>query len=336
MAVPRLGARALACGTVAATLLGAAFAGSASASTDVVRHGMVTRNAHAAGKTRPGSNNLYYHGGSVSVNPKIYIVYWGSQWGSGTSPTNDPSGEVGLQLSFFQHMYGAGDNWSTSTTQYCQGVASGTTQCGTAGTHVGHPAANPVAGTWLDNTTAAINGATSTQIATEAKAAAAHFNDYTPGVQYIVDFPRGVEPSGFAATSGGNYCAWHDSTVAAGGTIAFTNMPYMTDAGSSCGSGFVPTGTSGVNATSEGVTIVGGHEYAETLTDQWPSSTGAWQDSRGSENGDKCAWISSGQGASSIVSLNGANFAVQSLWSNNYGSGAGGCAIFYNSATSQG
>ena len=33
---------------------------------------------------------------------------------------------------------------------------------------------------------------------------------------------------------------------------------------------------------------VSGHELAEALTD--PSSPGAWYDSAGLENGDKCAW----------------------------------------------
>jgi hypothetical protein len=55
----------------------------------------------------------------------------------------------------------------------------------------------------------------------------------------------------------------------------------------------------------------------------------------GAENRDKCAWISTGQGATSIVSLNGANFAVQSLWSKTFNSNAGGCVISYTNATNQ-
>ena len=48
-----------------------------------------------------------------------------------------------------------------------------------------------------------------------------------------------------------------------------------------------------------------------------------------SENGDKCAWISSGQGASANVSLNGASFPVQSLWSNAFNNNTGGCVLSY-------
>ena len=102
-------------------------------------------------------------------------------------------------------------------------------------------------------------------------------------------------------------------------------MPYVTDLGSSCGMNFVNAGSAG---TLDGATIVGGHEYAETITDPFPSS--GWVDGSGAENGDKCAWISSGQGAAQNVSLGGgASYPVQSLWSNAFNGGAGGCVVAY-------
>jgi len=114
----------------------------------------------------------------------------------------------------------------------------------------------------------------------------------------------------------------HSSTSSSYGNIAYTNLPYITDAGGSCGANFNGLGP---NA---GITIVGGHEMAETITDQFPSS--GWLDSNGAENGDKCAWITSGQGASAIVTFpNGSTFPVQSLWSNTFNSNAGGCVLSY-------
>jgi serine protease len=284
--------------------------------------------SHSASPAATGSADLAYGGGPVVTDPKIYIVYWGSQWGSGSTITNDPSGLAPLQLNFFQHAYGSGDTWSNSVTQYCQGVTVGTTQCNGAGTPAGHPAADPVGGTWLDSGVNAPKRPSQSQIAAEAVRAASHFGVTGTNVQIIVDAPHGVTPNGF----GTQYCAWHSSTTAAGATLPYTNMPYVPDAGAACGSGFV-TAPSGVNPATEGVTIVGGHEYAETVSDPAPNS--GWLDSAGLENGDKCAWISSGQGASAIVSLNGASFAVQSLWSNNFNGGAGGCVVSYTSATDQ-
>lgn len=286
--------------------------------------------AHTVAKAAASTTNLMYGGGAVVTNPKIYIVYWGTQWGTGSTVTSDPSGEAALQLSFFQHMYGSGDTWSTSTTQYCQGVATGTTQCNGAGTPVGHPTSNPVGGTWLDSSASAPTRPSNSQIAAEAVKAASHFGVSGDNVQIIVDVPHGSTPSGFKT----QYCAWHDqTTTSSGAPLPYTNFPYITDAGSSCGAGFVATGSTGVSSATEGVTIVGGHEYAETLTD--PTAGTGWLDSTGYENGDKCAWISSGQGASTVVSLNGSNYAVQSLWSNNFNSGSGGCVNSYVSASNQ-
>lgn len=315
----------------AAALAGAALLSASPAGAQVPEtapHASPVASAHAAQPAASGTANLSYGGGPVVTSPTIYIVYWGSQWGTGSTVTNDPSGLAPLQLSFFQHAYGSGDTWSQSVTQYCQGVPAGTTQCNGAGVPVGHPASNPVGGTWLDSGVTAPKRASQSQIAAEAVRAASHFGVSGTNVQIIVDSPHGVTPSGF----GTQYCAWHSSTSTGGSSLPYTNMPYVPDAGTACGAGFVPT-SGGVDSASEGVTIVGGHEYAETVTDPVPNS--GWLDSSGAENGDKCAWISSGQGASAVVTMNGASYAIQSLWSNNFNGGAGGCVVSYTSATNQ-
>jgi serine protease len=73
------------------------------------------------------------------------------------------------------------------------------------------------------------------------------------------------------------------------------------------------------------VTIVGGHEYAETITDEYPP--GGWNDSALNEDGDKCAWIASGQGASQNITFTTGTFAVQSTWANDFNGGRGGCEV---------
>ena len=136
-------------------------------------------------------------------------------------------------------------------------------------------------------------------------------------VQYVIATATKNSSSGF----GVQYCAYHSSTSSSAGDIAYTNLPYITDAGASCGANFNGLGP---NA---GITIVGGHEMAETISDQFPNT--GWLDSGGAENGDKCAWISSGQGASADITLSTGTFAVQSLWSNAFNSDAGGCVLSY-------
>jgi len=277
---------------------------------------VAAREAHG----RPGgggSKNLYYHGGiggiGVETTPKIYLVLWGSQW-----TNNDPSGEATILENFYSGV--GGSSWLNSVTQYCQGVASGTVFCNGAGTAAGNQT-GILAGVWTDNAAAAPSRPTQTQLAAEAVNAAGHFGNLTAAsnanAQYVIATASGNSSSGF----GTQYCAWHSSTSSSYGNIAYTNLPYITDAGGSCGANFNGLGP---NA---GITIVGGHEMAETITDQFPN--GGWLDSGGAENGDKCAWIGSGQGASSNVTLSTGTFPVQSLWSNAFNSNAGGCVLSY-------
>ena len=138
--------------------------------------------------------------------------------------------------------------------------------------------------------------------------------------QYVIVSPTGTHPDGF--NNGGHFCAWHTwngevgaaSTV---GDVAFTNLPYLADAGTLCGAYAVNTGSSG---DLDGVTIVAGHEYAETITNQNPD--GGWL-APDSENADKCAWI----GPMANVVFATGSFAMQSTWSNDANGGTGGCLI---------
>jgi hypothetical protein len=269
-----------------------------------------------------GGGNLYYHGGiadgaagtvGVETAPAVYLVFWGSQWTG-----NDPSGEASILQGFFNGV--GGSAWAGSVTQYCEGVPSGTVFCQGAGAPAGNQA-GALAGIWYDNATPAPRAPKQSQLANEAIRAAAHFGRTTStsnaSVQYVIATATGYGSSGF----GRQYCAWHSSTASAYGEIAYTNLPYITDAGASCGANFNGLGP---NA---GITIVSGHELAETVTDAFPS--GGWLDAAGSENGDKCAWISSGQGAAANIAFATGTFPVQSLWSNAFNADAGGCVLAY-------
>ena len=304
-------------------------------------HFMATRSG-----TRPhlaaSTGLLTYHGGAagtaVQATPKVYIVFYGKQWGVASTVgsdlhfSGDPKHMAPRVQDFLRGLYGS-ENWSTSTTQFCDGsgIAVGRTQCGTSGRHVKHPTTTPLAGAWYDNGANAVPAPSEATIKGSAIRAARHFGNTTAAsnasVHYVIVSPTGIVSPGF----GSQYCAYHSSGASSVGTIAYTNLPYIPDAGKGCGQNLINSGTAGLL---DGVTIVEGHEYAETLTDLLPPT--GWIDAQHAENGDKCAWITSGAGKGVNATLPTGRFAVQSLWSNNAHNGTGGCVTFYNSATSQG
>jgi hypothetical protein len=345
-------------GIGAALLLGTVLTGNAQAATigagpsagDVLshpyRHGVV----QTLGTNLPGLaglNNLQYGGGTAGVGvttgaPRVYLVFWGSQWGTAgtdangyTTLTGDSQASAARLQGFFKGLGTGAESWSGVMTQYCEGVTSGATSCPSGGSHVGYPTGGALAGVWLDPSAAAPAQATGSQIGAEAVKAAGHFANTTAtsnrSVQYVVLSPPGTHPDGFN-TTGSQFCAWHDytgdTTLTGGapssphGPLAFTNEPYVTDAGSSCGGNFVNSGSGGL---ADGVTIVEGHEYAETISDQYPA--GGWTDITGNENGDKCAWINSGQGAAQNIQLTTGSYPVQSTWANDFNGNSGGCEI---------
>jgi serine protease len=271
------------------------------------------RDAHAARPNHGGSNNLVFHGGNPGVvtgADQVYLVFWGSQW-----TNNDPSNEASIEQSFFSGV--GGSSWNNTVTQYCQGITSGSSNC--SGASKQNFATNPsgvYAGSWSDNSAAAPSRPTQTQRAAEAVNAANYVTThggFDPlHAQIVINTAHGNNSSGF----GTQWCAWHSSTSYNGGSLAYTNMPYITDAGGSCGANFVNSGSAGLT---DGITIVGGHEFAETETDIYPN--GGWLDGNGAEIGDKCAWISSGSGAAYDLPIGSKQYAVQSLWSN----AASGC-----------
>jgi Putative Ig domain len=104
--------------------------------------------------------------------------------------------------------------------------------------------------------------------------------------------------------------------------------PYVTDAGTSCGENFVNGGTGGLL---DGVSIVEGHEYAETITDQNPP--GGWVNPAGEETGDLCAWDLGPGAPAQELTLSTGTFAMQSTWAND---GGGTCEFSHAIVTNGG
>ncbi len=285
----------------------------------------------AAGQPMPV--NMAYFGGNVQTSPKVYLVLWG--WGepgafdhtSPTRPASDPDGVGALMTRFIAAI--GGTSWGKVSAQYYQSNYNGTYA------NVGNPT-HQLAGVWSDNTNPIHDNLSPLELAQEAARGVLHFGigDLT-NAQLVVATPQKFNEAGFNQNS---YCAWHDFTtplsypgVTAG--MAFVNMPYVLNAGGGCGQDFVnpaPTGDL------DGVTIVLGHEIAETLTDPGAESSaglvqyGAWFDYQGWEIGDKCAWVGDGlqvPGAPfNMIGNDGAAYPVQTLWSNTSLNGAGYCS----------
>jgi hypothetical protein len=311
------------------------------------RHGLVP--FVTAGAVAPqtvlaacSSKCLHYRGGIAGVGvttgkEKVYLVLWGSQWGTQglnskgyATFTGDKKGVASDLQAFFKGLGTGGELWSGIATQYCQGAAIGATRCTTAMAHVAYPTGGALAGVWEDRAALSPSASSAHGLAVEAEKAAMHFGNSTTAsnrdAQYVVVSPTGTDPDHYKE---GGFCAWHDfsgdSTMDGGGApsgplIAFTNLPYIPDAGFSCGSGIVNPGNQ-----LDGVTIVAGHEYAETITDQFP--VGGWTANSGFEIGDLCAWVISGGGRVQDITLTTGAFAVQGLWSNSANTGTGACVI---------
>src|ERR1700730_10512718 len=285
----------------------------------------------AAGQPMPV--NMAYFGGGVQTRPKVYLVLWG--WGepgafdhtSPTNPASDPDGVGALMRRFIAAI--GGTSWGKVSAQYYQNNYNGTYSS------VGNPK-QELAGVWYDNTNPIHDNLSPLELAQEAARGALRFGiGDLANAQVVVATPQKFNEAGFNQNS---YCAWHDFTtplsypgVTAG--MAFINMPYVPNAGGGCGKDFVnpaPTGDL------DGVTIVLGHEIAETLTDPGAESSaglvqyGAWFDYQGWENGDKCAWVGDGlqvPGAPfNMIGNDGAAYPVQTLWSNTSLNGIGYCS----------
>ena len=261
----------------------------------------------AAGCSEPNCP-LTYNGGSVQHSPHLYLLLWGPHWSSDSSQ----AASAAYMESFYA---GLGtepkDSWSTITSLY--------------GDSSGYPTftGSVYQGAFQDTSTPPA-GVGQSQPAAEADAFASSdgITDLA-NAQIVVATQSGTCPQGFYSPNcnggSGNYCAWHSNS-----NEPYTNLPYILDAGGGCGEDIL-------QSQYDGFSIVGGHEYAETITDPFPVS-GWWDpsDPFGGEIGDKCAWRDPVSGNIDIaaVALSTGTFAMQPLFDNNaLANGGDGCVM---------
>jgi hypothetical protein len=236
------------------------------------------RAREAAHGSRPNkSPNMSYHGGKIMTTAGTANIFWGSSWSNLTF--------VGDKISGLDTWYTGFDrsNYAKTSDEY-----TGTNgQVGAATTHLGH----------VIDTSPASGISTSAILAEVCKVITSPDSSGNGYYSVYIDQPRG----------NAGYCAWHSAGSCGGVPVQFAFF-FNLDGDSGCD----PQDTSGLH--SQGLAAlanVSGHELSEARTD--PASPGAWYDSFGAENGDKCAWTF---GAPLVTFSNGSQWKIQGEWSN--------------------
>jgi hypothetical protein len=222
------------------------------------------------------SPNMTYHGGVIMPTAVTEAIFWGTSWGTytGDKITGMDSWYNGFSDS---HYAATSDEYTGSN-----GQVTATTS------YNGH----------IIDTSKSTGGSNTTTILNE--------------VCKVITSP---DPSGngyyavYADTPRGNagYCAWHSSGTCHGVRVQFAYF-FKLDGDAGCD----PQDTAGLHSQGlAAIANVSGHELSEARTD--PASPGAWYDSSGQENGDKCAWTF---GVPLVTFYNGTEWKIQGEWSN--------------------
>jgi hypothetical protein len=227
---------------------------------------------------------MTYHGGKILRTSVTESIFWGTSWASysGDKITGMDSWYSGFSNS----------NYAKTSDEY----TGSNGQVGPTTTHNGH----------IIDSTASSSGANTSTIL--AKVCANISSPDSSGNGYYAvyaDTPRGHA----------SYCAYHSYGTCGGTQVQFAYF-FKLDGDAGCD----PQDTSGLHSQGlAAIANVSGHELSEARTD--PASPGAWYDSSGAENGDKCAWTF---GTPLVTFSNSSEWKIQGEWSNAaYNSGTG-------------
>jgi hypothetical protein len=224
------------------------------------------------------SPNMTFHGGKIMMTAVTKAIFWGPSWSNATFAGDKITGL---------------DSWYSgfSNSDYAKTSDEYTGTNGTVGpitTHQGHS---------IDTSTATGGGSTSAILAEVCKVITspdASGNGYYP---VYTDVKRG----------NAGYCAWHSAGTCHGTPLQFAFF-FNLDGDAGCNPGDTQTGHSEGLAALANVTA---HELSEARSD--PANPGAWYDSSGAENGDKCAWTFN---VPYVTFPNGTRWKQQGEWSN--------------------
>jgi hypothetical protein len=261
-------------------------------------HGRQPRQLDTDDEATTARTNTYmtYRAGWTQTSPRIYILFWGD-W----TATGDPLNAQNYLWRFYSGV--GGSAWNSIQTQYGYNCGSGAIGCAN-GVRNGNPTGQ-LKNYAYDSSYLPLHP-TRADMENEARKAAAYFGDRSVNAQYVIALSTGHLDQKSIDDS---YCAWHNYTWSLSSPISYTSLPYLPDRGATCGANKVNAGTAG---RLDGVSILAGHEYNESVTDPFLT---AWADSDGSEDADKCLQWSL-PGYFTNASFTTGSFAVQPTFSN--------------------
>jgi hypothetical protein len=230
------------------------------------------------GESRVKNPNMTYHGGKIMPTANINAIFWGPSWANTTFVGDKITGIDSWYMGF------SGSNYAKTSDEY--NGSNG--QVGPTTAYLGH----------VVDTSAAVGGSSASAILAEVCKQITNLDTSGNGYYPVyVDLKRG----------NAQYCAWHSAGTCNGTPVQFAFF-FNLDGDGGCDPQDSLTGHSQGLAA---LTNVSAHELSEARTD--PSSPGAWYDSTGAENGDKCAWTFN---VPNVAFPNGTSWKLQGEWSN--------------------
>jgi len=253
--------------------------------------------SEASGSARPRfrRNGISYHGGPLILGTTNVHYIWYGDWSGNTAQTI---------LDDFASNIGGSAYFNINTTYYDR---SKTLVSNSVALH-------------SDNFDNYSHGAQLSDSDVQEIVAAQRPID-TNGVYFVLTSADVAETSGFGTL----YCAWHKHASINGLDIKFAFVGTPDRYPAACEAQLTsPNG----NAGADGMASAVAHELDEMVTDP---DVNAWYDTRGRENGDKCAWTFgttyvTANGSWANVRLGTRDYLIQQSWVNAAG---GYCALSY-------
>jgi hypothetical protein len=262
--------------------------------------------------------------GRVMETNTVYAIYWmpvGSTCSGSPcdAPTDTYEANVNRYFSDVQAANGTNNNVYSVATQYCQGVAFGTTSCNGGGTPIAYN--ETFGGSYVDHTAYPVSGCTATTVClTDAQLQQEILADIAtngwpedtsqPSHLYFIFTPSNVSicfTSGNSQCSTNSFCAYHDNFVSGPNNIAYAVEPDNATL-----LGCTLNNNPNNSATDPTINTIS-HEQNEAITDPWPETNPGWwaNDGNQDEIGDLCAWY-----FMSLNQINGTSYYLQDEYSN--------------------